>query len=429
MYLYLYTTQDLVSFHAVPGFHMTTAHLDLRLSDRLSSASPSATGAVSELARRLASQGRSIISLSEGELDFDTPAHIQHAAIKGIVDGHTRYTGVGGSPALKAAVVRKFTRDNGLDYTESEVIAATGAKQILFNAMLATINPGDEAIIVAPFWVSYSEMVKIAGGEPVIVTPDESRNFKITPEELASRITPRTRWLILNAPCNPSGALYSRDELRALADVVRQHPRLMVLSDDIYEKIVYEGEFTSFVQAAPDMRERTLTVNGVSKTYAMTGWRLGYAGGPAWLIKGLELLQSQSTSNPSSVSQVAAAAALDGPQEFLDGWRDRLRARRDMALSILQEAAPLLTIARPPAAFYLFANCAGAIGARTPKGERISTDSDLARYLIEEAGVAVVPGTAFGLAPYLRLAFALSDERLKLACQQIVAACALLTRD
>ena len=429
MYFYLYTTQDRISFHAVPGFQMTTAPLDLRLSDRLSAASPSATGAVSELARRLASQGRSIISLSEGELDFDTPAHIQHAAIKGIVDGHTRYTAVGGSPALKAAVVRKFARDNGLDYTASEVIAATGAKQILFNAMLATINPGDEAIIVAPYWVSYSEMVKIAGGEPVIVTPDAGRNFKITPDELASRITPRTRWLILNAPCNPSGSLYTRDELRALADIVRRHPRLMVLSDDIYEKIVYEGEFTSFVQAAPDMRERTLTVNGVSKTYAMTGWRLGYAGGPAWLIKALELLQSQSTSNPSPVSQVAAAAALDGPQEFLDVWRERLRARRDMALSILQGAAPLLTIARPPAAFYLFANCAGAIGARTPKGERISTDADLARYLIEEAGVAVVPGTAFGLAPYLRLAFALSDERLKLACEQIVAACALLTRD
>ena len=408
---------------------MSFAPLDLRLSDRLLAARPSATGAIAELARRLAGQGRSITSLSEGELDFDTPAHIQHAAIKGIVEGHTRYTNVGGSPALKAAVVRKFARDNALDYTEKEVVAATGAKQILFNALLATLNPGDEAIVVAPFWVSYSEMVRIAGGEPVVVTPGAELDFKLTPELLAASITPRTRWLILNAPCNPSGALYTRDELRALADVVRAHPRLMVMSDDIYEKIVFEGEFTSFVQAAPDMRERTLTVNGVSKTYAMTGWRLGYAGGPAWLVKALELLQSQSTSNPCSVSQVAATAALDGPQEFLDDWRERLRARRDLALSILKRAEPILTVTRPPAAFYLFAHCAGAIGTKTPKGEVISTDADLARYLLEEAGVAVVPGTAFGLAPYLRLAYALSDERLRLACEQIVSACARLTRD
>jgi aspartate aminotransferase len=408
---------------------MNSKNVDTHLADRLSATRPSATGAVAEQARRLASLGRPIISLSEGELDFDTPAHIQHAAIKGIVDGHTRYTSVGGSPALKAAIVRKFSRDSGLDYSETEVIASTGAKQILFNALLATINPGDEAIVVAPYWVSYTEMVRIAGGVPVVATPDESQGFKLDPKSLAALITPRTRWLILNAPSNPAGALYTGDELRALAEVIRAHPRLLVMSDDIYEKIVFEGEFTSFAQAAPDMRERTLTINGVSKAYAMTGWRLGYAGGPAWLIKALELLQSQSTSNPSSVSQVAATAALDGPQDFLDEWRRRLRARRDMALPILQRAGPVLAVTRPPAAFYLFAHCGGALGRRTPKGEAISGDMDLARYLLQEAGVAVVPGTAFGLAPYIRLSFALSDERLKLACERIVAACAQLTRD
>lgn len=408
---------------------MNFENVDTHLADRLCATRPSATGAVAEQARRLASLGRPIISLSEGELDFDTPAHIQHAAIKGIVDGHTRYTSVGGSPALKAAIVRKFSRDNGLDYSETEVIASTGAKQILFNALLATINPGDEAIVVAPYWVSYTEMVRIAGGEPVVATPDESQGFKLDPKSLAALITPRTRWLILNAPSNPAGTLYTGDELRALAEVIRAHPRLLVMSDDIYEKIVFEGEFTSFAQAAPDMRERTLTINGVSKAYAMTGWRLGYAGGPAWLIKALELLQSQSTSNPSSISQVAATAALDGPQDFLDEWRRRLRARRDMALPILQRAAPVLTVTRPPAAFYLFAHCGGALGRKTPKGDVISGDTDLASYLLQEAGVAVVPGTAFGLAPYIRLSFALSDERLELACERIVAACAQLTRD
>ncbi|WP_033464558.1 pyridoxal phosphate-dependent aminotransferase, partial [Bordetella bronchiseptica] len=282
---------------------MSRADLDTRLSDRLAASRPSATGAVSELARRLAAEGRSVISLSEGELDFDTPAHIQQAAIDAIKGGQTRYTSVGGTPALKAAIARKFARDHQLDYAPAELIAATGAKQILFNALLATIDPGDEALVVAPFWVSYTEMARIAGGTPVVITPDAANQFKLTPELLAAHITPRTRWLILNGPCNPSGALYSREELAALAEVVRQHPRLLVMSDDIYEQLVYEGKFTSFVEAAPDMRERTLTINGVSKTYAMTGWRLGYAGGPAWLIKPLELLQSQSTSNPSSISQ------------------------------------------------------------------------------------------------------------------------------
>ena len=407
---------------------MSEITVDTHLSLRLASVRPSATGAAAETARRLAAAGRSIISLSEGELDFDTPAHIQHAAIKGIVEGHTRYTNVTGTPALRAAIIGKFLRDNNVHYQEDEVIAATGAKQILFNALLATLDPGDEAIVVAPFWVSYSEMVRIAGGEPVVVTPQTDEDFKLTPARLAAAITPRTRWLMLNAPANPSGALYSAAELRALAAVLRAHPRVLVMSDDIYEEIVFEGSFCSFVQASPDMRERTLTINGVSKAYAMTGWRLGYAGGPAWLIKAMALLQSQSTSNPCSVSQIAATAALNGPQDFLDDWRQRLRQRRDTALMLLAAAAPVLTIRKPPAAFYLYADCSAAIGMRTPTGAAITSDADLADYLLHEVGVAVVPGSAFGLAPYLRLAYALADERLKQACERIVLACARLVR-
>jgi len=400
--------------------------LDTRLSARLRVVRPSATGAASARARALAAEGRDIISLSEGELDFDTPAHIQQAAAIAMANGETRYTDVGGTPRLKQAIAAKFLRDNQMAFLPGEIIAATGAKQILFNAMLATVDAGDEVIVVAPFWVSYSEMVRIAGGEPVVVTPEAGNGFKLTPELLSAAITPRTRWLMLNAPGNPSGALYTADELRALAEVVALHPRLLVLSDDIYEEIVFEGEFCSFAQAAPAMKERTLTVNGVSKAYAMTGWRLGYAGGPAWLVKALELLQSQSTSNPSAISQAAAAAALEGPQGFLDGWRSRLKARRDEALSILSAAAPLLCIRQPPAAFYLYADCAAAIGLTTPGGRLITNDADFAGYLLEEAGVAVVHGAAFGLSPYVRLAYALSDERLRLACQRIVAACLAL---
>lgn len=402
---------------------MPVPAIDTRLSSRLSAVRPSATGAVSEAARRLVAQGRPVISLSEGELDFDTPVHIQHAAIQAIIEGQTRYTNVGGTHQLRAAIVRKFVRDNGLTYQATEVIASTGAKQILFNALLATLNDGDEAIVVAPYWVSYSEMIRIAGGKPVVITPDAANDFKLAPAALAEAITPRTRWLMLNSPCNPSGAIYSADELRALADVLRAHPQVLVMSDDIYEEIVFEGCFCSFAQAAPDMLARTLTINGVSKAYAMTGWRLGYAGGPRWLIQALEMLQSQSTSNPSSVSQAAAVAALNGPQDFLDGWRSRLRMRRDLALRELAKASPWLKLGIPPAAFYLYADCSAALGLRTPQGELVSTDIDLARYLLEEAGVAVVPGTAFGLTPYVRLAYSLSDELLQTACEQIVAAC------
>lgn len=407
---------------------MPNASHDTRLSRRLAAVRPSATGAISEAARHLAEQGHKVISLSEGELDFDTPSHIQNAAIQGIREGHTRYTNVGGTSQLKAAIARKFLRDNDLKFLPNEIVASTGAKQILFNAMLATLNPGDEAIMVAPYWVSYSEMVRIAGGEPVVAIPNANDDFKLTPALLRASITKKTRWLILNSPGNPSGALYSAKELQEIAIVLDEYPNAMVLSDDIYEAIIFAGKFVTFAQVNPRMQDRTLTINGVSKAYAMTGWRLGYAGGPAWLIKALELLQSQSTSNPSSVSQVAAIAALDGPQEFLSKWRHQLRVRRDLAIEALSAVANILQVTTPPAAFYLYANCSAALGMQTSSGDLIRSDSDLALYLLQDAGVAVVPGTAFGLAPYLRIAYGVSDSELLLACQLVVAAIQRLTK-
>jgi len=407
---------------------MPNATHDTRLSRRLLAVRPSATGAISEAARHLAEQGHKVISLSEGELDFDTPSHIQNAAIQGIREGHTRYTNVGGTPQLKAAIARKFLRDNDLKFLPNEIVASTGAKQILFNAMLATLNPSDEVIMVAPYWVSYSEIVRIAGGEPVVAIPNANDEFKLTPALLRASITKKTRWLILNSPGNPSGALYSAKELQDIAIVLDEYPNAMVLSDDIYEAIIFAGKFVTFAQVNPRMQDRTLTINGVSKAYAMTGWRLGYAGGPAWLIKALELLQSQSTSNPSSVSQVAAVAALDGPQEFLSKWRQQLRVRRDLAIEALSAASDILQITTPPAAFYLYANCSNAIGMHTSSGDMIRSDSDLALYLLQDAGVAVVPGTAFGMAPYLRIAYGVSDSELLRACQLVVASIHRLTK-
>jgi aspartate aminotransferase len=387
---------------------------------------PSATAAIAEAARRLASEGRSVISLSTGELDFDTPEHIQKAAIDAMRQGETRYTSVSGTAALKQAIIGKFQRDNGLTYTSEQIIASTGAKQIIFNALLATLEPTDEVVFVAPYWVSYPEMVLVTGARPVVVTPNPDNDFKLTAQSLAAALTPNTRWLLLNSPGNPSGALYSAEELQALADVLRDHPRVLIMSDDIYEPIVFEGRFASFAQAVPDFFERTLTINGVSKSHAMTGWRLGYAGGPAWLIKGIELLQSQSTTNPSSISQAGAVAALNGPQDFISHWCDRLRVRRDHAVSAFASARPLLNVESPPAAFYLYVECGALMGKTTPSGDVIATDIDLCRYLLEDAGVAVVPGTAFGLAPYFRVSYSVSDEELATACQRIVEACRAL---
>lgn len=405
---------------------MPAASSEPRLSTAVSRIRPSSTAAVAEAARRLAQQGREIISLSTGELDFDTPGHIQQAAIDAMRRGDTRYTSVAGTTALKQAIIAKFKRDNGLDYAPDQIIASTGAKQIIFNALLATLEPGDEVVFVAPYWVSYPEMVLLAGAEPVAVTPGAEDGFKLTPQSLARALTPRTRWVLLNSPGNPSGALYSAAELQALARVLERYPRVLVMSDDIYEHIVFEGRFASFAQAVPEYFERTLTINGVSKSHAMTGWRLGFAGGPAWLIKGIELLQSQSTNNPSSISQAGAVAALDGPQDFIADWCRQLRERRDHALGVFAEARPLLNVECPPASFYLYVECGALIGKRTGDGQVIESDVDLCRYLLEHAGVAVVPGTAFGLAPYFRVSYSVSDEQLAAACTLIVDACKAL---
>jgi aspartate aminotransferase len=387
---------------------------------------PSATAAIGEAARRMASEGHPVISLSTGELDFDTPAHIQRAAIEAMAAGDTRYTNVAGTAALKQAIIGKFARDNGLDYRAEQIIAATGAKQIIFNALLATLESSDEVIFVAPYWVSYPEMVLLTGARPVVVKPAPGDAFKLTPASLAAALTPATRWLLLNSPGNPSGALYSAEELQALAGVLAAYPRVLVMSDDIYEPIVFEGRFASFAQAVPSFIDRTLTVNGVSKSHAMTGWRLGYAGGPAWLIKGIELLQSQSTTNPSSISQAGAVAALNGPQAFIGEWCARLRVRRDRARAIFASAGALLAVECPPAAFYLYVHCAALMGTRGPGGQRIDTDIELCRYLLEAAHVAVVPGSAFGLAPYFRVSYSVADEALETACQRIVDACRVL---
>ncbi len=401
---------------------MNSAHPERKLASRLASVAPSVTLVISQLARRLALEGRDIINMSSGELDFDTPQHIQDGAVTAMQAGQTRYTDVGGTAELKAAIIKKFKRDNQLEYSAKQIIASTGAKQIIFNAFLATLDAGDEVILNAPYWVSYPDMIRLTGAEPVAVVPAANEGFKLTPASLGAALPPNTRWLLLNSPGNPSGALYSAEELRALADVLKDFPRVLVMSDDIYEHIVYEGEFVSFATAVPEMADRTLTINGVSKTYAMTGWRLGFAGGPEWLISALAMLQSQSTSCPNAIAQAAAIAALEGPQDLLSQWCDRLRARRDSALSILRQS-PDLSVETPPSAFYLFVGCEKLLGKTTPAGKTLGSDLDVAEYFLEQAGVAVVPGTAFGMAPYFRLAYSIADEDVNRACELMVKAC------
>lgn len=396
------------------------------LASRMASAKPSPTAAVSDRARELRLQGQKIVNLGEGELDFATPAHIREAAIAAIKMGQTKYTAVSGTAELKDAVGRKFLRENGLTYGADEIIVTCGAKQAIYNAFQATLEIGDEVIIPAPYWVSYPDMVSLASGKPIIATCDSPLDFKLTPELLASLISAKTKWVILNSPSNPTGALYSEAELIALADVLRQHPNVNILSDDIYEHIIYDGQFVSFATAAPDMKERTLVVNGVSKCFSMTGWRVGYAAGPAWLIHALEILQSQSTSNASSISQAAALAALEENIDFLGGWNESLRVRRDIVLSAIAKTEGVLAADPPNSAFYVYASCAGAIGKRIHNGTKIETDVDMATYLLSAASVAVIPGVAFGLSPYLRIAYAIDIEELKSACDAIVSACLAL---
>ncbi len=389
----------------------------------LSRIKPSPTIAVTNLARELKAAGRDIIGLGAGEPDFDTPDHIKEAAIAAIRRGETKYTAVDGTPELKAAICRKFARENGLTFEPAQITVGTGGKQVLYNAFMATIDPGDEVVIPAPYWVSYPDMVLLAGGEPVFVSCPEQTGFKLRPEDLDAAITARTKWVVLNSPSNPTGSAYTRDELANLAEVVRRHPHVRVLTDDIYEHLVYDGfVFHTFAQVAPDLADRTLTVNGVSKAYAMTGWRIGYAGGPKELIRAMATIQSQSTSNPCSISQAAAAAALDGDQSFLAERNEVFRKRRDLVVDMLNRA-PGLRCLKPEGAFYVYPSCAGVIGKRTPKGQRIETSEDFARYLLEDAGVAVVHGSAFGLDPYFRISYATATELLEDACQRIVRAC------
>ena len=393
------------------------------LAQSLGRIKPSATIAVTNLARELKAAGRDIIGLGAGEPDFDTPDHIKDAAIAAIRRGETKYTAVDGTPELKRAVAAKFARENGLEYGVDQITVGTGGKQVLYNALMATLNPGDEVIVPAPYWVSYPDMVALAGGTPVPVSCPENTGFKLRPEDLDAAITPRTKWLILNSPSNPTGAAYTRDELKALTDVLLRHRHVWVMTDDMYEHLVYGGfEFTTPAQIEPRLMDRTLTVNGVSKAYCMTGWRIGYAGGPKELIKAMGTIQSQSTSNPCSISQAAAVAALDGDQSFIQGLVRVYQERRDLVVGLLNKA-PGLRCPTPEGAFYVYPSCAGVIGKRTPDGKRIENSEDFGRYLLESVGVAVVHGSAFGLDPYFRISYATSTEALDDACRRIIKAC------
>ena len=389
------------------------------LAERLGRIKPSPTMAVTARAAELKAAGHDVIGLGAGEPDFDTPDPVKDAAIAAIRAGYTKYTKVDGAPELKEAVRDKFRRDNGLDYSPDQIIVGVGGKQVLFNAMLATVNHGDEVVIPRPYWVSYPDMVQIAGGTPVFVDSSAEQGFKITPEALDAAIGPRTKWLILNSPSNPSGAAYSADELRALTEVLLRHPHVWTMADDIYEKIVYDGfAFSTVAEVEPALYERTLTVNGVSKAYAMTGWRIGFAGGPEPLIRGMAKIQSQSTTNATSIAQAAAVEALNGDHGFLEPRNAAFKARRDRVAAAL-DAVPGLSCRVPEGAFYVYPSCAGTIGRRTPDGVAIASSEDFARYLLDSAGVAVVHGAAFGLDPFFRVSYATSDAVLEDACARI----------
>lgn len=398
-----------------------------RLSAALGRIAPSATLAMSGRVIDLKSQGIDVIGLSAGEPDFDTPEFVKDAAIQAIRDGMTKYTAVDGIAPLKQAIIAKFKRDNGIEYTPKQITVNSGGKHTLFNALVATIDTGDEVIIPAPYWVSYPDIVQFAGGTPVIVMATAAQNYKITPEQLEAAITPKTRWLILNSPSNPTGAAYDAAELKELGAVLLRHPHVMLLSDDMYEHIWYaQAPFATMLQVCPELYDRTLTMNGASKAYAMTGWRIGYAGGPAWLIKAMADLQSQSTSNPSSISQYAVLAALNGPQDFLRERNIAFRERRDLVVAMLNDA-PGLSCPTPEGAFYVYPDATGVMGKTTPKGKKIETDADLIDYFLDDYRVAAVHGGAFGLSPGFRISYATSSDILKEACTRIQAACAALT--
>jgi aspartate aminotransferase len=393
------------------------------LADSLARIKPSATIAVTNKARELKAAGRDVIGLGAGEPDFDTPENIKEAAIQAIRDGKTKYTAVDGIPELKAAIAAKFKRENNLTYAPNQITVGTGGKQVLYNALMATLNPGDEVIIPAPYWVSYPEMVALGGGTPVEIVGPQSQGFKIGPAALEAAITPKTKWLLLNSPSNPTGAGYTRAELRALADVLLKYPHVWIMTDDMYEHLVFDDfEFATIAEVEPKLYDRTLTVNGVSKAYAMTGWRIGYAGGPVELIKAMGTIQSQSTSNPSSISQWAAVEALNGTQDYIPKNAELFKKRRDLVVSMLNQANGIVC-PNPEGAFYVFPCCAGTLGKTTAGGKLLETDVDFVTALLEEEGVAVVQGSAFGLAPYFRISYATSTEALEEACTRIQRFC------
>ena len=394
------------------------------LADALSRIKPSATITLTQKARDLKARGRDVISLSVGEPDFDTPDNIKQAAIDAIRRGETKYTPVSGIAPLREAVARKFKRENGLDYKPSQTIVCTGGKQVIFNAMLATLNPGDEVLIPAPYWVSYPEMVALCGGIAVPIETNLEQGFKLQPEAIDRAVTPRTKWIILNSPSNPSGAAYTRDEMRAVTDVLMRHPHVWVLTDDMYEHLTYgDFEFVTPAQVEPGLYDRTLTMNGVSKAYAMTGWRIGYAAGPPELMAAMDNVQGQQTSGASSISQWAAVEALDGTQEHLPRFRRAFEERRDLVVSMLNQTRGL-KCPTPEGAFYVYPSCAELMGKQAPSGKRIETDEDFVAELLEAEGVAGVHGSAFGLGPNLRISYATSTEMLEEACRRIQRFCA-----
>ncbi|OJX10537.1 MAG: aspartate aminotransferase [Caedibacter sp. 37-49] len=388
-------------------------------SARLKSVKPSPTLNLSQRASELKAQGHDIIALTTGELDFPTPAWICEAAHEAMKLGETKYTAVGGTPVLKQAIIEKFRRENNLDYKPYEIVVSAGVKQSIFNAFLATISPGDEVIIPAPYWVSYLDIVYLAEGKAIIVNCSQEEQFKLSPQALEKNITAHTKWVILNSPSNPTGAIYTQAELKEISKILLKYPHVLILSDDIYEHVRFNSNtFYTIASLEPNLKSRTLTLNGVSKSYSMTGWRLGYAGGPQWLIQAMTDIQSHSTSSPSSVSQAAAVAALNGPQAFLENWKKTLLERRNTVFDELNQIKEFSCFL-PDGAFYIYVQCQGVIGKSTLKGEIINSDQDFVKYLLETYGIAVVPGTAFGLSPYFRLSYATDLLKLRIACERI----------
>ena len=398
--------------------------MSITLSKNLEKIAPSATVAMTQLARDLKNQGKDVISLSAGEPDFDTPENIKKAAIEAITRGETKYTAVDGIDELKEAIIDKFSRDNNLNFLKENISVAPGGKTIIYNAMVATLNPGDEVIIPKPFWVSYPDIVKLAGGTPVTIETSRDSNFKITADDLEKNITKNTKWIIINSPSNPTGEVYSSEELQSLANVLKKYPNIYILSDDIYEHLLYEKKekFTTIGEIDDEINSRTITMNGVSKAYSMTGWRIGYCGGPKKIIDSMRKLQGQSTSNPSSISQWAAVEALNGDQSFLKNWLDSFEMRRNKVVEMINSAEGLSCL-KPKGAFYIYPSCEGVIGKKLTSGEEIKNDEDFAMNLLKNKSVGVVHGSAFGLSPYFRISYATSIEKLEEACERIIDFC------